>query len=98
DVEVLWSPDTHGDLLWFLPARCRLFFLDGTGFAVLGSRVFFPLDEPLKVSVPDQYFNDILQMDALFGHVTVGPVIPAPLVRVLVRLGRYLLWELNPTL
>ncbi|MCI71009.1 hypothetical protein A2U01_0092272, partial [Trifolium medium] len=27
-------------------------------------------------------------MDALFGHVPVGPVIPAQLARVLVRLGR----------
>ncbi|MCI56127.1 hypothetical protein A2U01_0077378 [Trifolium medium] len=37
-------------------------------------------------------------MDALFGHVPVGPVIPAPLVCVLVRLAWYLLWELNPNL
>ncbi|MCI85666.1 hypothetical protein A2U01_0106945, partial [Trifolium medium] len=37
-------------------------------------------------------------MDAFFGHMTVNPVIPAILVHVLVRLGRYLLWELNPTL
>ncbi|MCI69757.1 hypothetical protein A2U01_0091020, partial [Trifolium medium] len=37
-------------------------------------------------------------MDAFFGHVTVSPVIPAPLACVLVRLGRYLFWELNPTL
>ncbi|MCI83305.1 hypothetical protein A2U01_0104581, partial [Trifolium medium] len=43
-------------------------------------------------------FNSILQMDALFGHVTVGLVIHAPLACVLVRLDWYLLWELNPTL
>ncbi|MCI73409.1 hypothetical protein A2U01_0094673, partial [Trifolium medium] len=55
-------------------------------------------DEPLEVSVPNQHFNGILQMDAVFGHVTMGPVIPAPLVCVLMLLGRYLLWELNPTL
>ncbi|MCI75909.1 hypothetical protein A2U01_0097178, partial [Trifolium medium] len=42
--------------------------------------------------------NGILQMDALLGHVTVGPVIHAPLACVLVRFGRYLLWELDPTL
>ncbi|MCI43453.1 hypothetical protein A2U01_0064690, partial [Trifolium medium] len=65
---------------------------------VLGSRVLFSLDEPLEVSVLNQYFNGILQMDALIGHVTVGPVIHAPLIRVLVRLGRYLLWELDPAL
>ncbi|MCI48292.1 hypothetical protein A2U01_0069535, partial [Trifolium medium] len=59
----------------FLPASCRLFFLDGTGLAVLG-----------------------LKMDALLGYVIMGPVIPESLVRVLVRLGRYLLWELDPAL
>ncbi|MCI76491.1 hypothetical protein A2U01_0097761, partial [Trifolium medium] len=37
-------------------------------------------------------------MDAFFGHMTVGLVIPAPFACVFVRLGRYLLWELNPTL
>ncbi|MCI85046.1 hypothetical protein A2U01_0106325, partial [Trifolium medium] len=51
-----------------MPISCRLLFLDGTGLAVFGPRILFSLDEPLKVSVPNQHFNDILQMDALFGH------------------------------
>ncbi|MCI74641.1 hypothetical protein A2U01_0095905, partial [Trifolium medium] len=37
-------------------------------------------------------------MDAFFGHMAMSPVIPAILVHVLVRLGRYLLREFNPTL
>ncbi|MCI59158.1 hypothetical protein A2U01_0080413, partial [Trifolium medium] len=52
----------------------------------------------LEVSVPNQNFNSILQMDALFGYVTVGLVVHAPLACVLVRLGRYLFWELDLTL
>ncbi|MCI05044.1 hypothetical protein A2U01_0026093 [Trifolium medium] len=98
DVKIFRSPNAHSDLLHILPARCWLFFFDNTGLTVLRVRVFFFLDEPLEVSVTNQNFNGILQMDAFFGHVTVGLVIPAPFTRILVRLGRYLLRELNPAL
>ncbi|MCI84659.1 hypothetical protein A2U01_0105937, partial [Trifolium medium] len=45
------------------------------------------------MSVSDQNFNSIFQVDALFGYMTVSLVLPAKLAFVLVRLCRHLFRE-----